>query len=103
MKPKYNLDEAKHLVFDKRALIGSRARRFLRQHYGDDTGTLIEIFECIEGRDFYKSDALEYKPGVWADIYKPIYDDMTWYVKFFIEGDVPTIEVWSCNWDGCAH
>lgn len=102
-RPYYDLNEAKKLVSARKANVRGRARRFIKNRYGDVVETICQVFECIDGKDYYKTIDLEHRPGTKADIYKPLYDDVRWYVKFFVDGDVPVIEIWSCNWDGCMH
>lgn len=106
-KPSYSLDEARRLVALREVKLGNRARKFLREHYLAEGPTLVvtEIFKAMCERHFYKSEELQFKPGVFADIYKGmIYDDTEWYVKFFIDEDEQEhLEIWTMVWDGATH
>mgnify|MGYP007039011563 FL=1 len=47
---------------------------------------------------------LKNRPGILADVYcGMVYDEIEWYVKFFMEDGVPMLDIWSMNWDGAVH
>lgn len=103
-RPTYELNEAKRFARAGKLKLSGRASRFLREHYGTVSDTAVGILEIIEPRHFDKSVELDNRPGTWADVYRgAIYDEVEWYVKFFIENESPTVEVWSMNWDGAVH
>lgn len=103
-RPTYELNEVKRIARAGKLRLGSRASRFLREHYGTVSSTAIEILEMVEPRHFQKSVELDHRLGTWADVYRgAVFDETEWYVKFFIENDNPTVEIWSMNWDGTVH
>ena len=104
-RPSYDLSNAKELVAEDMFSVGSRAARFVRNHYGGCTGDVVkEVFASIGPGGFQKTVELEKRPGTMADVYHARYDDATWYVKFFIDDEARLrVRIWSCNWDGCIH
>ncbi|WP_333789952.1 type II toxin-antitoxin system MqsR family toxin [Parolsenella catena] len=104
-RPTYDLDEVRDLVMADHSRMRSRADRFVRAHYGMMAREVVRsVFAAMRREHFVKSVELEKRPGTWADVYvRMVYDDVEWYVKFFIDGDEPTVEIWSLNWDGTVH
>jgi hypothetical protein len=31
------------------------------------------------------------------------HDAADWYLRFWVDGEKPAVEVWSCCWDGAVH
>lgn len=104
-RPTYDLDEVRGLVMGDQSRMRSRADRFVREHYGMMAREVVRsVFAAMRHEHFAKSVELEKRPGTWADVYVGmVYDDIEWYAKFFIDGDEPTVEIWSLNWDGAVH
>ena len=103
--PTYDLSNAKDLVIKGRFSITKGVANWLFNHYDNSPKEIIKaVFEEIQTVGFRKTMALDNKPGTMADVYGTEYDDITWYVKFFIdssEGEEKLrVEVWSCRWDG---
>lgn len=105
--PSYSLDSAKELARSSRVILASRARKFLREHcVTDGTAKAVRaIFDAMEPKHFVKSEELDHQPGTFADIYcGMVYDDIPWYVKFYIDEDGnENLQIWSANWDGAVH
>lgn len=102
--PTYDLEEAKRLVAKKRFSVGRKASTFIINRYDDAPEDLVKmIFELVKSSGFKKTMELERRPGVMADVYHVEFDDMTWYLKFFIDAEDVRVRVWSCNWDTCMH
>lgn len=103
-KPRYDIEEAKSLVSSGRFSILGKAARFLKNRYDASPKEVVEgVFASMSEDDFYKDLELEKIPGTWADVYKPTYDGIEWYVKFYMEDGRAIVQVLSCNWDGCLH
>lgn len=102
--PVYDIEEAKALVSSGGFSMLGKAARFLKNRYGGNPRNIAEeVFESITEADYYKSLELGTIPGIWADVYKPFYDDSVWYVKFYVDEGRPIVQILSCNWDGCLH
>ncbi|MDY4521983.1 MAG: type II toxin-antitoxin system MqsR family toxin [Atopobium sp.] len=104
--PTYDLEYAKQLIADKKAFLTSRARASLTNHGYTNVQQLISgVFNVMCPEDFYKSDELEKRPGIFADIYKGVwYNNEEWYVKFFIADDGNEhVELWSFKPDGSMY
>lgn len=85
-RPTYELNEVKRIARTGKLRLGSRASRFLREHYGTVSSTAIEILEMVEPRHFQKSVELDHWPGTWADVYRgAVFDETEWYVKFLLK------------------
>lgn len=103
----YSLDDARRLISEGKILFGSRARKFLREHYLAEGSRAVaaQVFRAMDTRHFVRSEELDYRPGTFADIYQGMtYDEIEWYVKFFINEDGnEQIEIWTMTWDGVVH
>lgn len=103
-EPVYDIQEAKRLVRERKFRVIHKVASFLKNHYDDSPSDVIaEVFDAISERDFYKALDLEKWPDMRADVYKPTFDGIEWYVKFFIEDDGVCVQVLSCSWDGALH
>ena len=64
-----------------------------------EEGRLKDALDILqEAESLPQEDALVYK-------YKGmVYDDIEWYVKFYVDGDgCAQVMVWSMCWDGAGH
>lgn len=103
-RPTYDLDEAKGLAAKGSLMLSGRPTRFLANRYVSVGEAVAGVFAAMGPRHFHKSVELENRPGTWADVYKGmVYDDVEWYVKFFMDGGEPIVVVWSMNYDGAIH
>lgn len=104
-KPSYDLGEVKRFVAQDSFGLAGRAARFMLNHYGEESTEAVKgVFAHMEKAGFRKTVELDKRPGTMADVYNVEFDDVTWYVKFFIDsGSSLRVEIWSCNWDGCIH
>lgn len=104
-KPTYNLDEVKGFVAQGSFQVGKRATDFIINRYAGDPNDIVkEVFACMKCSGFRKTMPLEKRPDKMADVYAVEYDDIEWYVKFFVDENARLrIRVWSCNWDDCLH
>jgi hypothetical protein len=83
-------------------LITGRVRKHMALA-GWDEADVQTCVAFLEDGDFYKSQAHSSRPGVWLDIYKPIYDGETLYVKFTEHEDGRTVVLLSYCVDGDEH
>ena len=103
-EPAHDLDEAKRLAESGDYFLARRAQSFVMDHYGTTGETVRAVFAAIEPRHFRKTVELKNRPGILADVYcGMVYDEIEWYVKFFMEDGVPMLDTWSMNWDGAVH
>lgn len=101
--PVYDLQKARDLVRGGRFSLTKRPSTFIRNRYDRKVADVAkEVFATIDESGFEKSVELENRPGVKADVYMTTYDDITWYVKFFIDND-KVVAIWSMNWDRVIH
>lgn len=101
--PTYDFHEAKRLVKQRRFRLLGKAARFIKNRYdGNPADVVVDVFSSLTSQDFQKTMELDTIPDVYADVYRPTYDGIEWYVKFYIENEVCVV-VLSCNWDGCLH
>lgn len=107
-RPTYDLEEAKRLsrTYDSMSL-NRRIGAFLQNRYGirKPKAFVSKLICSITPADFLKSEELEIKPGVWADVYQGVqFEGEEWYVKFFIDNDdIVQLSVMSAVWDGYIH
>ena len=105
--PAYPLEWAKKLVSEGSIRFTKRGRAFIQNNYDnlDFEEVSLGVFESISEEHYLKTDELEKRPGTYADIYKGmVYDDIEWYVKFYVDGDgYAQVMVWSMCWDGAGH
>lgn len=107
--PYYELGYIKGLVQDDMIRLASRPFHFLINRYdGEDPAQIAKaVILSIRKEDFYKTDALEKKPGYYADIYRNVhcddYPEEDWYVKVLVEDQIPILDIWSMNWEGYPH
>lgn len=108
-EPLYSLHDVQERAERGDIRITGRVRRFLQNRYDgeDPTEIVCEVVRSIEKGDYYKTDELEVRPGVFADIYRHVhcdeYAEEDWYVKLFVMNDETNVDIFSCNWEGYIH
>ena len=105
-KPTYDINEVKRLVANGQFATIEKVRGFIRTRYPDigETELIKNVFNTLQLEDFYKTFELNNFPGVYGDVYRVEYDEMTWYVKFMKdEGERIRIRILSCKWDGYQY
>jgi hypothetical protein len=79
-EPVYDIREAKRLDKEREFRVIHKAASFLKNHYeGNPSDVILEVFDAISERDFYKSLDLERWSNIRADVYKPVFDGMERY------------------------
>lgn len=100
--PAYPLDEVREAFDSRRFKVTMRVQRHLKRR-GWDVETVQRCACGLTPDDFCKSQAHRDRPGVWLDIYKPLFGSERLYVKFLKmeQGDV--FRVMSFCGDGEPH
>jgi len=80
---------------------GSVARYMAKA--GWDESDVKACVLCLDDKDLFKSQAHDTRPGVWLDIYKPVYEGELLYVKFTKHEDGRTVILLSFCRDGDEH
>lgn len=104
--PTYNLKEVKRIVENDEFTYTQRVAEWITNHYeGEDPREIIrDVFSFVEETGFRKTMQLDKRPDVKADVYGVNYDDITWYLKFFVDDENKVrVRVWSCCWDNTLH
>lgn len=70
---------------------------------GWDESDVQACVMLLDEGDLLKSQPHNTRPGVWLDIYKPVYEGETLYVKFTEHEDGRTVLVLSFCRDGDEH
>jgi motility quorum-sensing regulator / GCU-specific mRNA interferase toxin len=82
-KPHYDLDELKQLIEDpKTRVITEKARTNAFSTLGlitDDE--IVQLILTIKKSDIYKTMTSDYNTKLWQDVYKPVINDNTLYIK----------------------
>lgn len=80
----------------------TRVQRYLSMT-GWNRAAVCECVRSLQSDDFYKSQAHRDRPGVWLDIYRPVWDSERVYVKFTEWEQPGTFLVLTFCRDGDAH
>lgn len=108
-QPAYDLKSVKQLVRRGEFMLFSRPYHFMLNRYDGENPAEIaaSVIEAIREDNFYKSDELKRRPGVFADVYSGIecvdYPEGKWYAKIVMTDGETGLEIWSMNWDGYIH
>jgi hypothetical protein len=54
---------------------------------GLDEAAIVSCVLSLNATDFYKTMEAEAAPGLWQDVYRPVYDRIALYVKLQIDCD----------------
>jgi len=54
---------------------------------GLDEAAIVSCVLALNAMDFYKTMEAEAAPGLWQDVYRPVYDRIALYVKLQIDRD----------------
>lgn len=104
LEPEYDLEQAKRLVAAGKFDLTRRISKFIRDHWDDNPRMAVaEIFGSLAVEGFHKTVDLEFEPGTRADVYFADFEGERWYLKFYIRGGVPVVQMLSCNIDGFVH
>jgi len=103
--PCYDLETVKRLVSYDCYYTTSRVRKYLINHGYVVDETVSDVIQSIQPSNYYKSDELHNRQGVYADIYRRVKcHDEEWYVKLFINEDGSTsVSIWSLKEDGYQY
>ena len=106
-RPSYDIELARRLAIAGETVLTKRVRHYLiERRHTNLSDITVGVFTNMRREHFHKAVELDKRPGTYADVYKGIeYDDIEWYVKFFIdESDVMTLNIWSmCDVDDDWH
>lgn len=78
--PTYDLDTVRRLVHGRRYRITGTARDDVLE-LGLDETDVVECILALSPGDFYKTMPAEKVPGLWQDVYRPVYCSRPLYVK----------------------
>ena len=98
--PQHDLNEVKGRVSEEGCQFSKRVRNRQLGRFNCAPEDVEECLLALTEDDFYKSQLREQGDNdVWMDIYKPRWDGIDWYVKFFV-GVNDRVVVWSFKWSG---
>lgn len=86
--PRYTLARVRQLVVLQRFRITNTATRGAGE-LGLDLPDILACVANLSNGDFYKSMHAKHAPGLWQDVYRPIFRDTALYVKIQIVGSSP--------------
>lgn len=101
-EPFYDLAKVQKLVKSGKYFTSIRLRKYLTNQGFVTDETIEDVICSIQSHHYYKTDELQNRPGIYADIYRHIECyEIEWYVKFFFDKEEePCLSIWSLKEDG---
>lgn len=101
-RPRYSSTLVARLARDGRVVTTARVAQWLVNHGYDVVETIVEVFSYLPKRGSYRGSCTLMN-GAEADEYVVALPDCDWYLKFWVDEEQLTVDVWSCCWDGAVH